>query len=186
MTIQEAQDKVIKIAILEDGYLEKASNAQLDSKTGNAGYNNYTKYARDHAKWGTYQASKQGLPWCDQFVDWCFITAFGFTNGMAMTCQPRGGYGAGCTESYNYYKHKGQTVPVSQAQRGDQIFFGSSGNMTHTGLITKVDGQYIYTVEGNTGSGDNTVIANGGGVFQKNTTVAMQKSLVLDGLSGTL
>lgn len=167
MTIQEAQDKVIKIAILEDGYLEKASNAQLDSKTGNAGYNNYTKYARDHAKWGTYQASKQGLPWCDQFVDWCFITAFGFTNGMAMTCQPRGGYGAGCIESYNYYKSKGQTVPVSQAQRGDQIFFGSSGNMTHTGLITKVDGQYIYTVEGNTGSGDNTVIANGGGVFQK-------------------
>ena len=63
MTIQEAQDKVIKIAILEDGYLEKASNAQLDSKTGNAGYNNHTKYARDHAKWGTYQASKQGLPW---------------------------------------------------------------------------------------------------------------------------
>ena len=42
--------------------------------------------------------------------------------------------------------------------------------MSHTGLVTKVDSQYIYTIEGNTGSGDNTVIANGGGVFQKKYT----------------
>ena len=27
----------------EVGYLEKKSNAQLDSKTANAGYNNFTK-----------------------------------------------------------------------------------------------------------------------------------------------
>lgn len=36
--------KVIKIAEAQVGYLEKASNRDLDSKTGNAGYNNYTKY----------------------------------------------------------------------------------------------------------------------------------------------
>lgn len=170
MTIYEAQTKLIKTAEAEAGYLEKATNAQLDSKTANAGYNNYTKYARDHATWGTYQSPKQGLPWCDMFVDWCFITTFGFNLGMKLTCQPKGGYGAGCTESYNYYKAAGQTVPVSQAQTGDQIFFGAPGNMTHTGLVTKVDSQYIYTIEGNTGSGDNTVIANGGGVFQKKYT----------------
>ena len=29
------------------GYLEKRSNANLDSKTANAGYGNYTKYSRD-------------------------------------------------------------------------------------------------------------------------------------------
>ena len=170
MTIYEAQTKLIKTAEAEVGYLEKATNAQLDSKTANAGYNNYTKYARDHTLWGTYHASKQGLPWCDMFVDWCFITAFGFDLGMKMTCQPKGAYGAGCTASYNYYKAAGQTVSVSQAQAGDQIFFGVPGDMSHTGLVTKVDSQYIYTIEGNTGSGDNTVIANGGGVFQKKYT----------------
>ena len=39
--------KVVNIALNEVGYLEKASNSNLDSKTANAGSKNYTKYARD-------------------------------------------------------------------------------------------------------------------------------------------
>ena len=35
------------IALAEVGYLEKASNAQLDDKTANAGKKNFTKYARN-------------------------------------------------------------------------------------------------------------------------------------------
>ena len=35
------------IALAEVGYLEKASNEQLDDKTANAGKKNFTKYARD-------------------------------------------------------------------------------------------------------------------------------------------
>jgi hypothetical protein len=31
----------------EEGYIEKATNADLDSKTDNKGSGNYTKYARD-------------------------------------------------------------------------------------------------------------------------------------------
>ena len=42
--------KVIDIALGQVGYLEKKSNSNLDSKTANAGYNNYTKYARDFDK----------------------------------------------------------------------------------------------------------------------------------------
>lgn len=167
MTLLEAQNKLISVAEAEEGYLEKATNAQLDSKTANAGRNNYTKYSRDHAQWGTYHAPKQGLPWCDQFVDWCFIKAFGFDTGMKLTCQPKGGYGAGCTESYNYYKANGQTVPAANAKPGDQIFFGKIGSMTHTGIVYKVDSTKIYTIEGNTSSTANTVVANGGGVFKK-------------------
>lgn len=167
MTIQDAKKKLLDIAAAEEGYLEKATNADLDSKTANAGRNNYTKYARDHAKWGTYHAPKQGLPWCDMYVDWCFITAFGFDLGMKLTCQPKGGYGAGCTESYNYYKAAGQSVNISDVQEGDQVFFGKPGNMTHTGLVYKVDSAKIYTIEGNTSAGSNTVVANGGGVFKK-------------------
>ena len=40
-------EKVLEIALDEVGYLEKKTNAQLDSKKANAGSNNYTKYARD-------------------------------------------------------------------------------------------------------------------------------------------
>ena len=39
-----AVDKVIEIATAEIGYLEKRTNNRLDSKTANAGQNNYTKY----------------------------------------------------------------------------------------------------------------------------------------------
>lgn len=35
------------IGLAEVGYLEKASNEQLDDKTANAGKKNFTKYARD-------------------------------------------------------------------------------------------------------------------------------------------
>jgi len=40
-------DAVIKTANEELGYLEKKSNYALDSKTENAGSNNWTKYLRD-------------------------------------------------------------------------------------------------------------------------------------------
>ena len=36
-------NKILKIAEEEVGYLEKASNKDLDSKTANAGYNNYNR-----------------------------------------------------------------------------------------------------------------------------------------------
>ncbi len=64
-------ESVIHIAKEERGYLEKASDRDLDSKTANAGKNNFTKYARD-----LYPAL-QGQPWCDMFVDWCFVKALG-------------------------------------------------------------------------------------------------------------
>ena len=69
---------LLKIASAEVGYLEKASNRNLDSKTGNAGSNNYTKYARDLDNIpGFYNGPKNGYAWCDVFVDWCFVQAFG-------------------------------------------------------------------------------------------------------------
>ena len=43
--------KVLEVAENELGYIEKATNSNLDSKTANAGSNNYTKYGRDLVKW---------------------------------------------------------------------------------------------------------------------------------------
>ena len=68
-------DKLIATAEAELGYLEKKSNKNLDDKTANAGSNNYTKYNRDLKAWtGVGSISAQ---WCQAFVDWVFITAFG-------------------------------------------------------------------------------------------------------------
>ena len=101
------------------------------------------------------------------FVDWCFIKIFGLETGMQLTCQPMGGYGAGCTESARYYRQKGQFV-TSGPQPGDQIFFTRDGGKTmyHTGLVEKVAGGRVYTIEGNTSSAAG-VVENGGAVRDK-------------------
>jgi hypothetical protein len=159
--------KVIEIAEAELGYLEKASNKNLDSKTENAGYNNYTKYARDLHKAGYYQASKQGYAWCDMFVDWCFLQLCDgdADKAQAIICQT-GPYGAGCGPSSQYYKNKGRFF--ADPKPGDQIFFWDSKKtrVAHTGLVYKVGTTYVYTIEGNTSSTEG-VEANGGGVFKK-------------------
>lgn len=155
---------VIDIALAEVGYLEKATNANLDSKTGNAGYNNYTKYARDLANAGYYNGNKNGYAWCDVFVDWCFFRAYGKAAGQAAECQT-GNLGAGCSYSAQYYKGQGRYDKTPKV--GDQIFFlDSSGDINHTGLVYAVEGSTVYTVEGNT-SGASGVVANGGGVCKK-------------------
>jgi LysM repeat protein len=163
------KQKALTIAENEVGYLEKASNSQLDSKTANAGHGNYTKYARDLAKYPFYNGKKYGVAWCDVFVDWCFVTAYGKDAALALTFQPTkpvNNSGAGCKYSRDYYKAKGRLH--STPQPGDQIFFYSSDKkqIQHTGLVYKVDANRVYTIEGNT-SGASGVISNGGGVCKK-------------------
>lgn len=59
-----AVDKLLNIARAEIGYLEKATNANLDSKTANAGMNDWNKYARDLDKTNLYNGKKNGYWWC--------------------------------------------------------------------------------------------------------------------------
>lgn len=162
-----AQEKVIAIAVNEDGYLEKKSNSNLDSPSANAGSANYTKYARDLDNLGVYNGPKNGYAWCDVFVDWCFVQAFGLELALRMTFQAKGGYGAGCTESARYYKER-DAFHKTSPKVGDQIFFTNDGGNTmyHTGLVIKVDTKKVYTIEGNTSSAAG-VVANGGCVRQK-------------------
>lgn len=143
--------KVIAVAVAELGYKEKSSNAQLDDKAANAGSGNYTRYARDFDQkfpnW--YNGKKNGFAWCDMFVDWCFLTAYGYENALRLLCQPEKSCGAGCTYSLRYYKNKGQ-FHTSGPKPGDQIFFGSSlDNSTHTGLVESADPKQVHTIEGN-------------------------------------
>lgn len=163
--------KLIEIATAEVGYLEKESNSNLDSKTGNAGDKNYTKYARDLAKIsGFYNGNKNGYAWCDVFVDWCFVQAFGVAEAKKLL--NHGQYGAGCVYSAQYFRDDKRFYNAPKV--GDVIFFGSKGDEYHTGIVYKVDKNNVYTIEGNT-SGISGVVANGGGVFKKSYTLDYYK-----------
>lgn len=68
--------RIIAVAISQLGYLEKKSNSNLESFSGNAGYNNWTKFGA----W--YQnGALNGQPWCDMFVSWCAYAADQNTTG---------------------------------------------------------------------------------------------------------
>lgn len=150
-----AIERLLTIAKNEVGYLEKKSNSNLDSKTENAGNNNYTKYARD-----IYPAL-QAQPWCDMFVDWCFVQAFGQILAKKLI---GGGFSAYTPTSAGYYKNQGQYYKKPKV--GDQVFFKNSARIYHTGIVTKVTSTRVYTIEGNTSSGT-AVVANGGAVCEK-------------------
>lgn len=163
------KQRVIDTALAESGYLEKASRSHLDEKTANAGSANITKYARDLAEIGYFNGNKQGVAWCATFVCWCFVRAYGKAAALKLLCQPSktgSNAGAGCKYARNYFKAKGQLH--DNPQPGDQVFFYSSdkSSISHTGLVYKVEGGKVYTVEGNTSSASG-VVANGGAVAKK-------------------
>jgi hypothetical protein len=155
---------VIKVAESQIGYLEKKSNADLDSFTGNAGSGNYTKYNRDMRTW----AKSAGIndQWCQNFVDWCFVRAYGLEAAKKLL----GGFTNYTPTGSNYFKSRGAYTKRGKGkpQVGDVIYFysESKGRIGHVGIVTKVTSTKVYTIEGNT-SGASSLVTNGGGVRAK-------------------
>lgn len=151
---------VIDVAENEVGYLEKATNNNLDDKTANAGSGNWTKYGRDLIK-EIGSPYSNGAAWCDMFVDWVFIRAFGIEVAKKLL----GGWSAYTPTSAQYFKNMKQWY-TSNPKIGDVIFFKNATRICHTGIVYNVDTSKVYTIEGNT-SGGSQVISNGGGVCKK-------------------
>lgn len=152
---------VLKIAEDEVGYLEKKTPEYEDDKTKNAGYNNYTKYARDLHNW-VGSPFVDGYAWCQTFVMWIFYKAFGKDNAKDLL----GGWTAYCPTGALWFKQRGQYYK-NDPQKGDVIYFlDSYGEQGHVGIVRDVDDTYVYTIEGNT-SPDSGVVPNGGGVHKK-------------------
>ena len=147
--VEAAIGKVLALAKSEVGYHEKINGQALDTKDGNAGSGNWTKYARDlDAEPTFYNGKKQGFAWCDVFYDWLHKTCWGADLAMRMLCQPQNSAGAGCSSSAQYYKTAGRWT--RDPQPGDQIFFyDDGGQINHTGIVESVNGNTVTTIEGN-------------------------------------
>ena len=150
MTKSQAIKKVINVATDEIGYLEKASNKDLDSKTGNAGYNNYTKYWRD-----VYPAF-QGQPWCACFISWVFMKAFGLDMAKKLLKH----------WPFTYCPTLAGMTTNKSPKKGSIALFWRNGEYAHTELVIEVTDLSIITIGGNTSAGS-SVVPNGGGVYRK-------------------
>lgn len=106
--------KVIDIASAEVGYLEKKSNANLDSKTANAGSNNYTKYWRD------IKSDYQAQPWCACFVTWCLVKAFESAGGTT-TATTKANNPASGMQTYKNGSTEETVYKTSACKEGEEI-----------------------------------------------------------------
>ena len=146
-------DQVLKIAALEEkkGVREVPKNSNRGPEV-----DAYLKCA----------GASPGLAWCCAFVYWCFeeaALASGRANPMFKT--------AGCLAHWNNAGNRGaRRIPVADAvanpsllQPGMVFVMDYGGGLGHTGLVERVDGGYIVTIEGNT---DASMTREGGGVYR--------------------
>ena len=174
-SVNDVINTIIAIEKAEDGYLEKASNSNLDSKTANAGYNNYTKYWRDLNQLGLMGQSSNfsGGPawaWCAGFQSWAFIKAVGVELARKLllhlpftTCAVLGD------------KSKANGQLFSDPKVGDVVLFHNGSRHNHTGYVYAVDSSKFYTIEGNTNASSG-VVPNGGGVHLKSYVRSTMKA----------
>ena len=153
------------------GYLEKKSNADLDSYTGNAGYNNYTIFGQWYGANGVY--------WCDEFVS--YVAAHSGNDDVV-------GKFASCPYHVAFFAKQGRYHTRASGyvpKVGDIIFFDDGStvsasnpywNAGHVGIVYSVDSSNVYTIEGNTSSASG-VVANGGGVAKKSYSRSYSKIL---------
>lgn len=160
-------EKVVKIAAAEVGYIEKASNSQLDEPAANPGDANYTKYNQCVGSNPQY--------WCAAFVCWCFEQACGGDKEKLkqVLC---GSKSAACNSLMSQFK--GANRFDNNPKIGDHIFFSGSrhSGANHIGIVVGVDSQNVYTVEGNT-SGNAGVVDNGGEVAFKTYPLSSDRIL---------
>lgn len=140
-------------------YLEKRTNAYLDDFQKNAGYNNYTKFARDVDSWG--QPGCQAQPWCAEYQFWKLVNVLGITRAL----QIMGGGFYNCVSITNHAKANGTWHNSPKA--GALVVFR---NGSHVGSVRSFNGSVVYTNEGNTSSAAG-VVANGGAVRNKSYAI---------------
>ncbi len=133
---------IVKTAVAEIGVKESPANS------------NKQKYGKEYGVNGT--------AWCCQFVWWVFKHA------GASSLFYGGKKTAYCPTLMNYYKKQGQFV-TKNYKPGDIVFFDFNGNgaADHVGIVEKVSGNKIYTIEGNTSTSND---ANGGSVMRRTRT----------------
>ena len=131
----------------------------LDVARGELG-NTESPPGSNHQKYGE-AFGWNGVPWCVEFLWWCFREAGESSAFFA------GAKTASCGTFLRWYQEQGQTVPVSEVQPGDVVILNFSGTQEtqHCGLVIAVDGIYITTIEGNTSEAGSQ--SNGGMVCCK-------------------
>lgn len=135
--------KVIAAIKAEVGYKESFSGGH---------WTNHEKFAAQVP--GMAWVSTSGSPWCAVFASWGFIQGGLKTNQFALT--------ASCDIGGSWYKSAKRWSEYPAV--GAQVFFGTSSDLSHTGIVVAYDDTTVWTVEGNTNDSGSR---EGDGVYAK-------------------
>ena len=150
-------NELISLARSEEGYVEKASNQNLDSKTGNKGPNNYTKYSRDVNDAGLRGC--QGQAWCATSAFWLDLKTFGVDKALQLWSMNRSTYvGYSCFSTYNVFAVCGKVGKTPKLGALVVFTFSLRGRVLR--IYTQNGITYFDCWEGNTSSNLND--RNGG------------------------
>lgn len=123
----------------EVGYLEKATNDQLDSHTANPGSGKFSKY-------GQWIGLNPG-EWCAAFVSWC-----GNEANIPTSCIPHmrsvplmKNFYEECGRFYWSHAYGGNYVP----QPGDIVTLFYQHEFGHMGIVYAVNGNMVTVIHGN-------------------------------------
>ena len=100
-------------------------------------------------------------PYCMMFISWCAAQC-----GISTGTIPKLAYVPYCMDFYQKqgrYKAKGTYRP----EAGDLIIYGSN---SHIGIVEKVQGNTVFTIEGNTSANGNS--SNGDGVYRRSRALS--------------
>ena len=151
MTIQQAIQKVIDLARSQIGYTEGAHN------------NN--KYAHDFDTIWTdwYNGKKNFNDWCAIFTAWLLVSSFGEKVAGKMLNHSSVYGKLSAVVQYLYRSLQAVGRVGKKPHPGDIIFYHNNkgeglGRLCHVGIVWKVEGDYVTTIEGNSGK-NNTEVA---------------------------
>ena len=139
-------DNILKIAATQIGIRE--------GRDANGNWNNRVKYTSWYA--GVVgQTAFLTSAWCAIFISWLAWQAGGLRTIIPLHAWTPSGLA--------WFKERGQVV--SSPQRGDIVYFyyPSKGRVAHVGIVERVDGNYIVTIEGNTNTSGSS---QGNGVYR--------------------
>lgn len=135
MTEEQAKTKVVSISSAEVGYRE--------------GGNNWNKFAAEIDPLKITWGDKQNQPWCGEFVLFVFVTAFGVDAALSMLCSGNPTSIPLCSAGAQYFQDAGRWF--RSPEEADVVFFYNGGGINHTGIVERVSGGRVYTIEGNSG-----------------------------------
>lgn len=153
--------EVINKAKAFNGYLEKETLKNITDFKANSGDENITWFNKIYGE--LTNSNAQGLFWCAIFVSVIFYLAGkkSLTAAKEALC---GNVFASCATGAERFR-KARRLHKNP-EPGDVIFFTDGKRICHTGIVTKVDSERVYTMEGNTSS-DPGIVRNGGSVNDK-------------------